>query len=111
MGGGDVFEAARKVIRAVENAGKRMVAKWDEKHDIHAAALTDLARVTGNVLESQAVLQTAMAQMRESGLANVLQELETSLRDLKPLLANLSQPSQSRVGQDGILSGGAKLDG
>jgi hypothetical protein len=55
-------------------------------------ALNDLGRVTGNVLESQAVLQTAMAQMRESGLANVLEELDASLRDLKPLLANLSQP-------------------
>ena len=122
-------EAARKVIRAVENAGKRILAKWDEKHDVYVSDLTEtgvtvnrsaenvvtalsgLERVTTQVLESQAVLQAAMAQMSDSGLANVLSELDSSLRDLKPLLSNLSQPFVLQAvpapGQTNKASGGS----
>lgn len=103
-------EAARKVIRAVEIAGKRILAKWDEKHEVYvsdltgvgetvnssalkvatalsdaAAALQNLGELSTRALESQTVLN-------DSRLPDVLSDLNTSLKDLKPLLSSISQP-------------------
>jgi hypothetical protein len=57
-----------------------------------ASALNDLGKVTEQVLQSQATLQSAMEKLGDSKLADLLTELDTTLKDLKPVLTNLSQP-------------------
>ena len=56
------------------------------------AALSDLGKVTEQVLHSQGVLQEAMNRLGDERLANLLEELDATLKDLKPALANLAQP-------------------
>ncbi len=56
------------------------------------AALSDLGKVTEQVLQSQATLQTAMAALGDSKLAGLLTELDATMKDLKPVLSSLSQP-------------------
>jgi hypothetical protein len=55
-------------------------------------ALTDLGKVTEQVLQSQGVLQDAMNRLGDDRLANLLSELDSTLKELKPALANLAQP-------------------
>ena len=57
-----------------------------------SAALSDLGKVTGIALQAQAVLQDAMTKLGDSRLANLMDELDGTLKDLKPAIANLSQP-------------------
>jgi hypothetical protein len=57
-----------------------------------ATALNDLGKITEQVLQSQATLQLAMEKLGDSKLANLLTELDATLKDLKPVLSNLSQP-------------------
>lgn len=66
-------EVAIKVIRAIEIAGKRILAKWDETHKVYVAdlkdsgtAVSDLALVAKQMLESQVELRAAIAQLRDS---------------------------------------------
>ncbi len=107
-------DASRKVIRAVEIAGKRILTRWEESHDTYIADLTEtrdsadrssqlfaaalekaatniaaLGQVSAQVLESHAALRTAMTQTPDAGLTQVLANLDTSLQDLKPLLDEL----------------------
>lgn len=55
-------------------------------------AVQGLAKATVQVLECQAALQVAVAQLGDARLTNLLSDLDSTLKDLKPLLANLSQP-------------------
>ncbi|MGA3371022.1 MAG: hypothetical protein ABSC48_04595 [Terracidiphilus sp.] len=55
-------------------------------------ALSDLGKVTGQALQAQAALQEAMTKLGDSRLANIMEELDGTLKDLKPAIANLSQP-------------------
>ncbi|MGA9072111.1 MAG: hypothetical protein WB424_17745, partial [Terracidiphilus sp.] len=55
-------------------------------------ALHDLSKITEQVLQSQATLQSAMAKLGDSKLADLMTELDATLKDLKPAIANLSQP-------------------
>jgi hypothetical protein len=57
-----------------------------------SAALNDLAKLTDQVLQSQATLRETMEKLGDSKLAGVLADLDATLKDLKPALANLSQP-------------------
>jgi biopolymer transport protein ExbB/TolQ len=57
-----------------------------------SAALSDLGKVTGMALQAQAVLQDSMTKLGDSRLANLMEELDSTLKDLKPAIANLSQP-------------------
>jgi biopolymer transport protein ExbB/TolQ len=73
-------------------ASEQALAAYAAEVTRASAAVSGLGQVTRQVLESQAALQTAMAQLRDSGLAHVLTDLDHSLKDLKPVLSNLSQP-------------------
>lgn len=55
-------------------------------------ALNGLGNVTEQVLQSQGVLQEAMNRLGDERLANLLAELDATLKELKPALANLAQP-------------------
>ena len=57
-----------------------------------ADSIRELGKVTAQVLATQASLHTAMAQIGDSRLANLMAELDSSLRELKPVLSNLSHP-------------------
>jgi biopolymer transport protein ExbB/TolQ len=86
---------------AADHRSVTQLALADSRHalagysaDIVRASDTvnNLSKITGQVLESQAALQVAMTQLGDSRLANVLAELDSSMKDMKPLLSNLSQP-------------------
>jgi len=77
-------DAARKVIKALEVAGKRILSKWDETHELYVA---DLSKVRETADATRQVLDTQTA-----GLSDVLADLNSSLRELKPVLQDLSQP-------------------
>jgi hypothetical protein len=55
-------------------------------------AVGELARITRQVLEAQAAFQAAMVDGANAGPANLLARLDGSLKDLKPVLVNLSRP-------------------
>ena len=55
-------------------------------------ALSDLGKVTGQALEAQAVLQDAMTKIGDARLANLMEGLDATLKELKPAVENLSQP-------------------
>jgi biopolymer transport protein ExbB/TolQ len=57
-----------------------------------SAALSDLGTVTGLALQAQATLQEAMTKLGDSRLADLMEGLDATLKDLKPAIANLSQP-------------------
>jgi len=88
--------ATVKVIRAVEVAGKRILAKWDEKHEVYVA---DLGGIGESVSHSVQDVATALAtaQLRDSGLAGILSELDATIKELKPLLLNASPSSARRA--------------
>jgi hypothetical protein len=55
-------------------------------------AVNDLERAAKQVLESQALLQAAVASLGDSQLSGVLTRLDASIQELKPVMTNLSQP-------------------
>jgi biopolymer transport protein ExbB/TolQ len=88
-------EAAEKHRNLTQQAfieSSQALAEYSGETIRAAAALNDLGKVTEQVLQSQANLQTAIDQLGDSKLADLLAELDATLKDLKPVLSNLSQP-------------------
>ncbi len=92
---GALDQAAEKHRNLTQQAfieSSRAMAEYSAETIRTASALNDLGKVTEQVLQSQATLQSAMEKLGDSKLADLLTELDTTLKDLKPVLTNLSQP-------------------
>jgi hypothetical protein len=88
-------EAAEKHRNLTQHAfieSSQALAEYSGETIRAATALNDLGKVTEQVLQSQATLQTAMAKLGDYKLADLLAELDATLKELKPVLSNLSQP-------------------
>ncbi|MGB7986973.1 MAG: hypothetical protein WCF54_17545 [Terracidiphilus sp.] len=92
---GALDESAEKHRNMTQQAfieSSQALAEYSGETIRAATALHDLSKITEQVLQSQATLQSAMAKLGDSKLADLMTELDATLKDLKPAIANLSQP-------------------
>ena len=88
----ETITAKRNLNAETLAESRRAIAGYAADVARASESVGELGKVTRQVLEAQAALHVAMAQLGDSRLANLMADLDCSLKDLKPLLNNLSQP-------------------